>query len=211
MDAYPPAKSGVKRKDAFIVGVVNLLAVLLGIAAGPGWLDLDLAALFVGYAALAAAVLVIIRKPLLDPPPATLAIVIFTVVTPALAGLTAHGIVQAIAGAQGHAVAVSWSLDPVDVGRTAVAEVRFEPGYTRLRIPVSYTDPATELGSCPHNRVDVLMDGRQPNEKKEDFGNGDVAEFEMDENTSRVTVSMELISTQNCSISITTKNVTLHR
>ncbi|TDC08952.1 hypothetical protein E1267_08915 [Nonomuraea longispora] len=211
MDACPPAKSGIKRKDAFIVGVVHLLAVLLGIAAGPGWLDLDLAALFVGYAALAAAVLVIIRRPLLDPPPATLAIVIFTVVTPALAGLTAHGIARGVAGTQGHAVAVKWSPNPVEAGGTAVTEVRFEPGYTWLRVPVSYTDPAEEWGSCPHNRVDVLMDGRQPNEKKEDFDNGDFAEFEVDENMSRVTVSMELISTQNCSISITTKNVTLHR
>ncbi|TDE40588.1 hypothetical protein E1295_31350 [Nonomuraea mesophila] len=211
MDAYPPARSGVKRKDAFILGVVHLLAVLLGIAAGPGWLDLDLAALFVGYAALAAAVLVIIRKPLPDPPPATLAIVMLTVVTPALAGLTAHGIAQAVAGAKGHAVAVNWSPNPLGAGRTAQAEVRFEPGYTRLRVPVSYKDPAKKLGSCPHSRVAVLMDGRRPHENKENFGHGEFAEFEMDENTSRVTVSMELISTQNCSISITTKNVTLHR
>ncbi|TDC97427.1 hypothetical protein E1292_37135 [Nonomuraea deserti] len=211
MDAHQPAEGGVKRRDTLIVGVVHLLAVLLGIAAGPGWLDLDLAALFVGYAALAAAVLVIIRKPLLDPPPATLAIVIFTVVTPALAGLTAHGIFQAVAGAEGRAVAVNWSPNPVGPGRTAKAEVRIEPGYTRLRVPVSYTDPAKGLGSCPHNRVNVLMDGRQPNEKKDDFTNGDFAEFEIDGNTSRVTLAMELISTQGCSISINNKDVTLYR
>ncbi|TDD21703.1 hypothetical protein [Nonomuraea diastatica] len=210
MDAHRWAEGGVKRRDALIVGVVHLIALLLGIAAGPGWLDLDLAALFVGYAALAAAVLVIIRKPLLDPPPATLAIVILTVVTPALVGLTAHAIVQAVAVADGKAVVVKWSPELLHPGNKARTNVRVENGYTRLRVPVSYADPDEEQGSCPGNRVNVLMNGRQPDGKEKEFTDGESAEFDI-EGESSVTLSMQLVSTQNCSVTITAKNVTLYR
>jgi hypothetical protein len=202
---------GVTHRGALIIGVVHLLALLLGITAGPGWLDLDLAALFVGYAALVATVLVIIRKPLPDPPPVTLAMVILTVVTPALVGVIAHGIVQAIAVEQGRTVDVKWTPDRLYPGDVAYADVRVESGYARLRVPVSYTDPAADEGSCPNSRVSVLMDGRPPLHGKKDSGNGESVEFEMPEHTGRVKLSMELNSTQNCTIAVQSRDVTFYR
>jgi hypothetical protein len=202
---------GVKREGALIVAATHLVAIILGVVTGLGWLDSGVAALFVGFAAVVAAVLVLIRKPVSDLPSLTLSIMILTVVTPAAAGILAYGVVDEIVVEDSHAVDVKWSPDLLRPGDTAQTVVRVESGYGRLRVPVSYRDPKKGEGSCPNNRISVLMDDHPPNQEKNDFGNGDVAEFEVREGKSSVTLSMELHASQNCTVNIKTKDVTFHR
>ncbi|MBF8184257.1 hypothetical protein ITP53_00535 [Nonomuraea sp. K274] len=203
--------NGVSREDALVVAATNLIAMLLGAATSLGWLDSGSVALFVGFAALVAAVLVLIRKPMPAPPSLTLIVVLLTVATPAAVGMAAHGLVQAIAVENSRALGVSWSPDRLSPGGVAQAVVAVEGEYGRLRVPVSYRDPDQEQGSCPNNRVSVTMDDQPPSQGVKSFNNGDFAEFELPEGKKSVTLYMKLEATQNCSIIIQTRDVAFYQ